>query len=101
MRFTGKLLRGDQIIVDHATGDIWQKVTPAGIRAWGGHFDPNPGFDASGELELLLDDGRHGPVAIDAESISRHHPTAVRFRGCDLLRWHRHPDHPAGDNTPP
>src|SRR5262245_5927614 len=87
MRFTGKLLRDGQVVLDHASGDIWGKTMPDGLRIWGGHLDPKYSLESGGEFELLLDDGRRSPVSIDPDSLDRHHPTAISFRGSESLGW--------------
>jgi len=87
MRFTGKLFRNGEAILDPATGDIWEKTSPSGIKEWGGYIGPVGGFSVAGDCELYMDDGRAGPVTIESHRLSPEHSVGVPFKGAGLLRW--------------
>jgi hypothetical protein len=53
MRFAGKLIYKGQVILDPATGDLWETMI-VGVPAWGGHFDPTDAFGTGSDYELVL-----------------------------------------------
>ena len=50
MRFCGKLMHRGQVVLDPATGDLWETTAPSGVKEWGGHFDPMIAFVAGSDV---------------------------------------------------
>jgi hypothetical protein len=86
MRFFGKLLQNGQVVLDPATGDLWETTTSSGVKEWGGHFDPMSAFATGGDYELVLSDGRSGHIVLGSVSFVLNKPTAVSFRGLSPLK---------------
>jgi len=85
MRFAGKLLYKGQVVLDPATGDLWETST-ADAPAWGGHFDPAYAFGTGTDYELVLSEGRRGYIRLGSVSFVLNRPTAVSFFGSGPLK---------------
>ncbi len=85
MRFVGKLLYKGQVVLDPATGDLWETPMPSG-KSWGSYFDPTNTFGTGTDYELVLNDGRRGRIQIGSVSFTTLKPTAVSFHGSGPLK---------------
>ena len=86
MRFCGKLMHRGQVVLDPATGDLWETTAPSGVKEWGGHFDPMNAFVAGSDCELVLNDGRCGHIILGSLSFVLDKPIAISFRGLGPLK---------------
>jgi hypothetical protein len=86
MRFAGKLLYKGHVVLDPATGDLWETTMPTGVASWGGYFDPTNVFGTGTDYELILNDGRRGLIKIGSVSFSSLKPTAISFHGSGPLK---------------
>ena len=86
MRFTGKLIYRGQIVLDPATGDLWETTATSRDKEWGGHFDPTNAFVTGSDYELVLNDGRCGLIVVGSVPFILNKPIAVSFRGLGPLK---------------
>jgi hypothetical protein len=86
MRFFGKLMRRGQLVLDPATGDLWEATTISGVKEWGGHFDPTNAFVTGSDYDLVLNDGRCGHIVLGSVPFVLNKPIAVSFRGLGPLK---------------
>ena len=86
--FTGKILRGDQVVVDGVSGRLDQVALPGGLSEWKGEFRLPQGqpLPAGGGYRVVLDDGRSGDISVSRSSVGGHQSTAVNFHGDGLLQ---------------
>lgn len=87
-RFSGKILDGNQILLENVKGVLFVNEPPTGIKSWQGTFDLPAGnnidFDAPNHLEL--DDGRSGKILITRIQRNSSGITIVEFQGSGPLQ---------------
>jgi hypothetical protein len=81
--FTGKLLRGDTLVLGQVEGAYSPGPTPRGFGCWGGMLKlvgGSPVVDA-GLYTLALDDGSSGEVRVLAAGGGTGRSTVLHFKG--------------------
>ena len=80
MTFRGKLLQGDQIVLDDLDGTVVNTPLPTGLASWSGKFNLPAGiYVPPGDYRLELDDGRSGVVTVSPVHTLPRQPTVHHF----------------------
>jgi len=90
-RIRGKLLAGNQIIVDPIEGQLRSRPRPNGPKGdWSGHLDLPPeicgNIDHGARYRLLLTDGRSGDIYVHVGEVDALGRCQADFHGNGLVR---------------